>query len=281
MFRESSSTFNRHAFDHTPADRHIASTVVSFEYGRLATSEKPVFARVKQSARDRSRFSAMAMMVLMCLSLLSALALTPTAEAQGSQRWISEDLEADVRTGRTLQNRIIRMARSGESVSVLEEVEGYSRVRFSNGTEGWMLSRYLQNQPHSRDRLAAVQAELDEIRGGSDDQASRVAELLDTRRKMETEIAQLQASLGAQTEELEELRRLAARPAEIQRQNVELRESLTRTENELTDLRRELEISGAEHQRKWFTLGAFVVIGSLLLGAILSRLPARRRRDSW
>lgn len=230
-----------------------------------------------------SRALAIALLALGVLVLSSALVVAgvSTAAAQGAQRWVSEELEVDVRTGRTLQNRIIRMARSGEAVTVLEEAEGYSLVRFSNGTEGWMLSRFLQNRPHSRERLAAVQAELDEIRGGSDDQASRIAELLDTRRAMEDQIGELEASLQAQTSELEELRRLAARPAEIQRQNVELRDALTRTENELSDLRRELEVSGAEHQRKWFTLGAVVVLGSLLLGVILARLPARRRRDSW
>lgn len=237
-------------------------------------------ARLREGAARSSFVAGVAVLAAVLIATVGLAGLS-TASAQGAQRWISEDLEVDVRTGRTLQNRIIRMARSGEPVTVLEEVDGYALVRFSNGTEGWMLSRFLQNRPHSRERLAAVQAELDEIRGGADDQASRIAELLDTRRALEQQIAELEASLQAQTSELEELRRLAARPAEIQRQNIELRDTLTRTENELSDLRRQLEVAGAEHQRKWFTLGAVVVIGSLLLGVILARLPARRRRDRW
>lgn len=210
------------------------------------------------------------------------LIFTTQAAAQNVTRYISEELEVGVRTGKTLQNRIIRSARSGEQVTVLQQdPDGYSEIRFANGTEGWILTRYLQAQPHSRERLAAVQAELDEIRSGSDDQAGRIAQLLDTRRSLEAERETLQRQLAGLESELEELRDVAARPQEIRAQNAQLRSSLVEAQNSAEDYRRQVEVMRADSQRKWFMTGALVTVGSLILGILLTRLPRRRRSSEW
>jgi SH3 domain protein len=217
------------------------------------------------------------LMVSALLVFFSAQAL-----AQDTTRYISEELEVGVRTGKTLQNRIIRTARGGEQVTVVQQDnDGYSLVRFANGTEGWILTRYLQDQAHSRDRLAEVEAELAEIRSGSDDQAGRVAQLLDERRVLESERDSLQQRIGALESELTELRDVASRPQEIRAQNAQLREALLEAQNSADDFRRQVEVLRGDNQRKWFMTGALVTVGSLIFGILLTRLPRRRRRDEW
>ena len=217
------------------------------------------------------------LMVSALLVFFSAQAL-----AQDTTRYISEELEVGVRTGKTLQNRIIRTARGGEQVTVVQQDnDGYSLVRFANGTEGWILTRYLQDQAHSRDRLAEVEAELAEIRSGSDDQASRVAQLLDERRVLESERDSLQQRIGALESELTELRDVASRPQEIRAQNAQLREAMLEAQNSADDFRRQVEVLRGDNQRKWFMTGALVTVGSLIFGILLTRLPRRRRRDEW
>jgi SH3 domain protein len=207
---------------------------------------------------------------------------TTQAAAQNVTRYVSEELEVGVRTGKTMQNRIIRSARSGEQVTVLQQdADGHSQIRFANGTEAWILTRYLQDEPHSRERLAAVQAELDEIRSGSDDQAGRVAQLLDVRRTLEAERDTLQQQLASLESELEQLRDVAARPQEIRAQNEQLRSSLLEAQNSAEDYRREVEVMRADNQRKWFMTGALVTVGSLLLGMLFTRVPRRRRSSEW
>ena len=216
--------------------------------------------------------------------MVSALLMVFGAQvlAQDATRYISEELEVGVRTGNTLQIRIIRTARGGEQVTVVQQDnDGYSLVRFANGTEGWILTRYLQDQPHSRDRLAEVEAELAEIRSGSDDQASRVAQLLDERRVLESERDSLQQRIGALETELTELRDVASRPQEIRAQNAQLREALLEAQNSADDFRRQVEVLRGDNQRKWFMTGALVTVGSLIFGILLTRLPRRRRRDEW
>lgn len=204
------------------------------------------------------------------------------AQAQSTTRYISEELEVGIRTGKTTQHRIIRSVRSGEEVTLLQQDgDGHSLIRLANGTEGWILTRYLQPDPHSRERLATVQGELDEIRSGSDDQAGRIAELIDTRRDLETQRSALQQRVTALENELAELRDVAARPQEIRAQNAQLRNSLLEAQNSADDYRRQVEVLRADNQRKWFMTGALVTIGSLIMGILLTRLPRRRRSSEW
>lgn len=220
------------------------------------------------------KFATLALLVL-AMALASAL-----ASVSAQTRYISEDLEADVRTGKTLQNRIVRMARSGEPVTLLQQdADGYSLVRFANGTEGWILNRFLQEQPHSRDLLERAQAELDEIRSG--DQAGRITQLLAQRRELEAERDRLQSTVNGLENELQELRDVAARPQEIRAQNAQLRDSLLEARNAADDYRRQVEVMQSDSQRKWFVSGALVTIGSLFLGILLTKLPRRRRNSEW
>ena len=202
--------------------------------------------------------------------------------AQGTTRYISEELEVGVRSGKTTQHRIIRSARSGEQVTVVQQdADGHTLIRFANGTEGWILTRYLQSEPHSRERLAVAQGELDEIRSGSDDQAGRIAQLIEARRVVEVERASLQQQVASLENELAELRDVAARPQEIRAQNAQLRNSLLEAQNSADDFRREAEILRADNQRKWFLTGALVTVSSLILGILLTRVPRRRRSSEW
>ncbi len=221
-----------------------------------------------------SKFVALALLLL-AIAWASAL-----VSASAQTRYISEDLEADVRTGKTLQNRIVRMARSGEPVTLLQQdADGYALVRFANGTEGWILNRFLQDQPHARDLLERVQAELDEIRSG--DQAGRITQLLAQRRELEVERDRLQSSVDNLENELQELRDVAARPQEIRAQNAQLRDSLLEARNAADEYRRQVEVMQSDSQRKWFVSGAMVTIGSLFLGILLTKLPRRRRNSEW
>lgn len=213
-------------------------------------------------------------------SVLLALA-TAQVQAQ-TTRYISEELEVGIRAGKTLQHRIIRSGRAGEQVTVVQQdADGHSLIRLPNGTEGWILTRYLQDEPHSRERLALVQAELDAIRSDANDETNQIALLLEERRGLETERNLLRGRISALERELVELRDVAARPQEIRDQNSQLRDALLHAQETSDDFRRQVELLRTDNQRRWFLTGAFVTVGSLLVGILLTRIPRRRRRDEW
>ena len=74
-------------------------------------------------------------------------------------RYVTDELEVTLRSGQSTRNNIVRMLKSGTALEVLEDSgdTGYSLVRLPSGTEGWVLSRFLVNQPVARDVLPDVQ----------------------------------------------------------------------------------------------------------------------------
>lgn len=199
-------------------------------------------------------------------ALAVALLLAPPVAAE--TRYATDVLTLPVRSGTSTGHKILRMVRSGTPLEVLERSEeGWSRVRTPEGTEGWILSRYLMEQPSARDRLVQAQ--------------ERVATLEDENRGLREQAAQFeetQEALERCRGELEEIRRTASRTLAIEEQNLQLQQEVTEAREQL----RAIEIENAslrdESSRKWFVAGASVALGSLLFGLIIPRIPWRRRR---
>ncbi|MEQ9563603.1 MAG: TIGR04211 family SH3 domain-containing protein, partial [Woeseiaceae bacterium] len=80
----------------------------------------------------------------------------------GEPAWISDQFEVMLRTGPSTGNAIQLMLNSGARLEVLERdaESGYSRVRTSGGTEGWVLTRYLMGEPAAREQLEQLTGEL-------------------------------------------------------------------------------------------------------------------------
>ena len=71
----------------------------------------------------------------------------------GQSAWVSDQFEITLRTGPSTTNAIERMLSSGTELVVLEQDDesGYSHVRTTGGTEGWVLTRYLMDEPSARE----------------------------------------------------------------------------------------------------------------------------------
>jgi SH3 domain protein len=81
-----------------------------------------------------------------------------TVAAHGQTRYVSDKLSVELRRGPSTEYLILRNLDSGSAVEVLEQnSEGYSRVRVPDqGTEGWVLTRFLSTETSARDRLAVA-----------------------------------------------------------------------------------------------------------------------------
>jgi len=93
------------------------------------------------------------------------LSLMLAVPAWAEPAYVTDRFEITLRTGPGTQHKILKMLPSGTRLQVLERNdEGYVRVRSEDGVEGWVLARYLQEEPVARERLAQAQARLDRLR---------------------------------------------------------------------------------------------------------------------
>jgi SH3 domain protein len=215
------------------------------------------------------------------LTVLFLLAFV-SAAAHAETRYVSDRLEVTLRTGTSTQHAIIRMLPSGARVEVLstDEATGYARVRAADGTEGWVLVRYLMEQPAARDQLAAANRRVEELRARVADLTAQVEVLTGERDAYAAEGSGLGAELGDLREELERIRRVSASAMELDKVNRELRTRLAAAEQVGDGLRAEVADLKRNTRRDWFLAGAGVLFGGILLGLIVPRLKLRRR-SGW
>jgi len=199
--------------------------------------------------------------------------------AKAETAWVSDRFEITLRSGPSTTNAIQLMLGSGTELEVLEvDAEtGYSQVRTGGGTEGWVLTRYLMDEPAAREQLATLTSQLTSeasrgsslntqlgaIRGEYDSATQRIETL-------EAENETLQA-------ELAEIRRTAANVLAINNQNKDLREQLAAEEIRVAALEQENRELTSQTTRYWFMSGALVLVVGMVLGLWLPRIRWQKR----
>ncbi|MDX1590233.1 MAG: TIGR04211 family SH3 domain-containing protein [Oleiphilaceae bacterium] len=221
---------------------------------------------------------------------LSSLILLPLALAllagplQARTMYIDDTLLAPVRTGESNQYRIIHSGlRSGTRVEVLDQNPdtGYSRIRFGDGKEGYILTRYLSSQPIAAERLATANAELEKVRGQLAEVRSEKQDLEKQVAELQNREAQLQKELDKVSSELEEITRISEDTLRINERNKELRES-----NQ--ELKSEKELLSTENQRlkdsresDFLLIGGGLVLAGILMALLFPMLKPSRKSDTW
>jgi len=209
--------------------------------------------------------------------LLSTMLFASAASAETA--WVSDEFEITLRSGPSTSNAIELMLSSGTELEILERdaETGYSRVRTGGGTEGWVLTRYLMNDPAARQQLARLTSQLtnEASRGTSlNAQLGAIRSEYDTAtQRIET----LEREKGDLEEELAEIKRTAANVLTINNQNKQLREQLAAEEIRVATLEQENRELTSQTTRYWFMSGALVLVVGMVLGLWLPRIRWQRR----
>lgn len=218
------------------------------------------------------------------LLISSLLAAWPAARGLAADEvmYVTDTFEVTMRSGTSTANSIIRMLKSGEPVTVVEQdlASQYSLVRSADGKQGYVLSRYLVSEPAAREQLAGMRQSLQE-------RGERIAALQD-------EIAQLQqalereqedkqtlgASLSTTEEQLAEARNAARDSLEIIEQNKRLQGVVDELSAEKAALSAANAELGDTTRQDWFLRGGAVSLVAFLIGILVTRIRWRKQ-DSW
>jgi SH3 domain protein len=209
--------------------------------------------------------------------VVASCAAFSTANAQSA--WVSDEFEVTLRTGPSTSNAIELMVSSGTGLEILEEdpESGYTRVRTGGGTEGWVLSRYLMDEPSAREQLDTLTRQLT---SAAEEGASMGSQLNAIRGEYESAnrtIEQLEQNNARLQSQLDEVTQKAANTLAIDQQNQDLQQKLTDAEIQVNVLEQEKDRLLRQSNRNWFITGALVLFGGVLLGLVLPRMKFQRR----
>lgn len=157
--------------------------------------------------------------------------------------YVSGHRELMLRTGPSVEHRIIAVLRTGNEMEVLGQEGDYNLVSLPDGRQGYVLKSFLTNEPPP-----------------------------------ERQIEDLTAKVEAQAAELEQLRgenlQLMAANDKLTKDNQSDKRHLRRLQQESTDLQRDMRLL-------WFVAGAGVLLIGWLMGWTRVRLRRRARSRSF
>jgi len=213
--------------------------------------------------------------------LLALLLVLGPLSAFAATMYISDELTVPLRRGPSNGHKIINAALpSGLALEVLGEdtAAGFTQVRTPNGTEGWIQTQYLVNQPIAKDRLAAATKRIEtletqlkstrdnyqDVRGARTEIEGKASELTKENQRLQTELAEIRKVSATAITQFEENKQLKTDNASLQSQVTQL-----------TDQVRSLERNAV---LRWFLAGGGLVVLGLVIGAWIKSRP---KRSSW
>ncbi|NIL93510.1 MAG: TIGR04211 family SH3 domain-containing protein [Woeseiaceae bacterium] len=209
----------------------------------------------------------------------ATLMILPVAQLAAQQAWVSDQFEVTLRTGPSINNAIERMLPSGTALEILERDDeaGYARVRTAAGTEGWVLTRYLMDEPSAREQLASLTRRLTSANAEGSSLSSQLNAVSGEYDAAKRQIASLENEKGRLEDELAEIKRTAANVLAINNQNKELRDQLANAEIQAATLEQQNRELTSQTTRYWFMTGALVLFVGMILGIWLPRIRWQRR----
>lgn len=192
--------------------------------------------------------------------------------------YVSESLRVELRSGASTEHRIIDFVKAGTKIEVLQAGEAFTRIRTENGSEGWIASQYVVNDPPSRDLLRQRQARIDQLTANLEQATAGTGNVFAELEQNKAQVATLTEQLTSTRAELDRIRRISANSIEAQQKVQNLEELNTRLRDELRNASAERQRLADNLEERWMLIGAGLVLGGLILGAIIKSRP---RRSAW
>lgn len=215
------------------------------------------------------------------LGLLLSVCSLVCVPAPAATMYISDQFTVPLRRGPSNTHKILHAGLpSGTALEVLgaNDAAGFTQVRTSTGTEGWIETQYLTDQPIARSQLAAATRRAEslesqlktlrdsyqETRGARAQSDSRANDLSKQTEKLQADLAEVRRISATSIANFEENKQLKASNQELQTQVTRLTEQVRQLERNVT--------------LRWLLAGGALVLLGLLLGAWIKSRP---KRSSW
>jgi SH3 domain protein len=210
--------------------------------------------------------------------IFAALPLTVLAETL----YIDDQLTVPLRRGPSNAHKIIHAGLpSGTALEIVakDDGSGFTQVRTSNGTEGWVPTQYLTPEPAARDRVVQLNKRIETL----------TAELVTLKQGVKSEQSARNSAEGASSDlskqvkqlqtELAEIKRVSANSVAMYEENKSLKaqaEQLQLTANDQAAQITTLKSSGLE---VWLLTGGGLVVLGLVFGIAIKSRP--KSKNGW
>ena len=192
----------------------------------------------------------------------------------GSTAYVTDSFRISIRRGPSVENKILKFLDSGSPVEILEtSEEGWSLVQsLATGDEevkGWVLSRYLVTRLPWKDQVKEMEDQVAHIKERADRLDKELSETLEREKRLMKDLEKTTKELKVLNKEYDTLRKGSADYVEVKRDYEQTRGTLDKLTQENESLKK-------SERRKWFGVGAAVLLIGLILGLVMGRRQKKR-----
>jgi SH3 domain protein len=218
---------------------------------------------------------------LFCMLLLTL--LTVTSYAAVEKRYVSDQLWLQLRSGPGSDFRILKALASGSHLIYMEETEdkNYTKVTTDKGVEGWVLTRFLEDEPVAKEKLifaqrklVKIQAELDTLKTQSNALSQEKKSLSGDRTSLTREKSNLQ-------KELKRIKGISANALQLDSKNTKLTKRNQELEIKLETLTADNTRLKDNKERTFMIIGGGLIILGLVLGLAIPAMRGGRKAAGW
>jgi len=210
------------------------------------------------------------------------LACVPWAAAWAGNLYVSDTaLEAVLRNGPRTGNQVVSMVPAGTRVNLVSEEDKWAEVTLEDGRTGWMLKKYLSEEPPWRiaaEKLAAenkaLQTQMAQMKRGKQD-------LSDETGRLKKDLETSQRELQSLRHEYEALKKGATEYLSLKSSFDQLTTDANQARERLTEVQQGYENLRSSTNIHWFLSGAGVLVFGWLLGLVMSRTKRRRATELY
>lgn len=202
--------------------------------------------------------------------------------AVAEKRYVKDVLTITLRSGPGDEYKILKGLKSGAHLQLIEETEDgkYAKIATDKGLEGWVMNRYLVNEPVAFEKLILTQRELDKAKADLGElkgkYSSTKKELADANRNS----SDLNKDKSKQAKELDYIKKVSANAINLDKKNQELMTKSEELKITVDTLRAENERLQSSKDLNYILMGGFLVSLGLFLGWLIPKLGGRKG-DAW
>lgn len=184
--------------------------------------------------------------------------------AMAQSRYVDGLQKVTFRTGPGTDNKIIRMIETNEKVTLIEAGEKWTKVRDSEGNEGYILNRFVTNETPYIYRYQYQKSVNEKLKEKEESLSAQVKDL-------RAELAQIKSELSTTKENLQSTEQNFTQLQEGASDYIGLKKKYDSTVSQLKKAKErteKLEEQVNTHYIKWFLAGGSVLFVGWLIGLI-------------
>ncbi len=209
-----------------------------------------------------------------CIILVGICLLVFCANVHAETMYVKDVLRLPLRTGQSVEYKIIAVIESSQAVEVLQSEGEWSRVRLPNEKEGWVQTRYLTSAATHKMKLEDLEKKHKNLTAQASALLEENAELKGEKQKLSAQLTENEKALKKIRIDFESLKSDSAEFLKLKTKYDAAAAELADKTQRLQDLEEQLSSLQLYHYIKWFLAGS----GVLLVGFIIGFSAKRQRR---